>query len=138
MVGVIGIIFVFIPESPWCIAAWPKITQHLVDLSVFNTYGTYFCEYCGLHKLRSKVGHPSIVQYAGNKNPLLVTVILSCVQIISVVITAGITDNLGRRPFSVYPLCCGCGVRPMPRLRLREARFKLSSCRFSARWQSDE
>lgn len=29
----------------FCIAAWPKITQQLVGLSVFNTYATYFCEY---------------------------------------------------------------------------------------------
>lgn len=27
------------------IATWPKITQQLVGLSVFNTYATYFCEY---------------------------------------------------------------------------------------------
>lgn len=26
------------------IAAWPKITQQLVGLTVFNTYATYFCE----------------------------------------------------------------------------------------------
>jgi hypothetical protein len=26
------------------IAAWPKITQQFVGLSVFNTYATYFCE----------------------------------------------------------------------------------------------
>jgi len=26
------------------IAAWPKITQQLVGLSVFNTYATYFCK----------------------------------------------------------------------------------------------
>lgn len=25
------------------IAAWPKITQQLVGLAVFNTYSTYFC-----------------------------------------------------------------------------------------------
>jgi hypothetical protein len=25
------------------IAAWPKITQQFVGLSVFNTYATYFC-----------------------------------------------------------------------------------------------
>lgn len=25
------------------IAAWPKITQQFVGLSVFNTYSTYFC-----------------------------------------------------------------------------------------------
>jgi hypothetical protein len=29
----------------FCIAAWPKITQQLVGLSVFNTYATYFCGY---------------------------------------------------------------------------------------------
>lgn len=27
------------------IASWPKITQQLVGLSVFNTYATYFCKY---------------------------------------------------------------------------------------------
>lgn len=43
------------------------------------------------------------VQYAGNKNPFLVTVILSCVQIISMIFTAGLTDQLGRRPLTVYP-----------------------------------
>lgn len=26
------------------IASWPKITQQLVGLSVFNTYATYFCK----------------------------------------------------------------------------------------------
>lgn len=26
------------------IASWPKITQQLVGLSVFNTYATYFCQ----------------------------------------------------------------------------------------------
>lgn len=26
------------------IAAWPKVTQQLVGLSVFNTYATYFCK----------------------------------------------------------------------------------------------
>ena len=26
------------------IAAWPKIMQQLVGLSVFNTYSTYFCK----------------------------------------------------------------------------------------------
>lgn len=26
------------------IAAWPKITQQLVGLTVFNTYATYFCK----------------------------------------------------------------------------------------------
>jgi hypothetical protein len=27
------------------IAAWPKITQQFVGLSVFNTYATYFCTF---------------------------------------------------------------------------------------------
>ncbi|KAH8593537.1 general substrate transporter [Bisporella sp. PMI_857] len=67
------------------IAAWPKITQQLVGLTVFNTYATYF------------------FQYAGNNNPFLVTVILSCVQILSMIITATVTDRLGRRPLTVYP-----------------------------------
>ena len=26
------------------IAAWPKVTQQLVGLTVFNTFSTYFCE----------------------------------------------------------------------------------------------
>lgn len=26
------------------ISAWPKITQQLVGLTVFNTYATYFCK----------------------------------------------------------------------------------------------
>ncbi|CZS96291.1 probable maltose permease (MalP) [Rhynchosporium graminicola] len=67
------------------IASWPKITQQLVGLSVFNTYATYF------------------FQYAGNKNPFLVTVILTCVQLLSLIITASSTDQFGRRPLTVYP-----------------------------------
>lgn len=67
------------------IAAWPKITQQLVGLTVFNTYATYF------------------FQAAGNKNPFLVTVILCCVQILSMIVTATLTDRLGRRPLTVYP-----------------------------------
>ncbi|KAJ5669429.1 hypothetical protein N7462_010499 [Penicillium macrosclerotiorum] len=67
------------------IASWPKIVQQFVGLSVFNTYATYF------------------FQYAGNKNPFTVTVILSCVQLISVLLTATTTDRFGRRPLTVYP-----------------------------------
>ncbi|THY83187.1 general substrate transporter, partial [Aureobasidium pullulans] len=67
------------------IAAWPKITQQLVGLTVFNTYATYF------------------FQKAGNKDPFLVTLILSCVQLISMIMTAVSTDKLGRRPLTVYP-----------------------------------
>ncbi|KAL4940005.1 hypothetical protein BDV06DRAFT_230690 [Aspergillus oleicola] len=67
------------------IAGWPKITQQFVGLSVFNTYATYF------------------FQYAGNSDPFLVTLILSCVQIISMIVTCTLTDRLGRRPLTVYP-----------------------------------
>ncbi|KAF7189943.1 MFS transporter fmqE [Pseudocercospora fuligena] len=67
------------------IASWPKITQQLVGLSVFNTFATYF------------------FQAAGNKNPFLVTVILGCVQLLSMIITSFSTDSLGRRPLTVYP-----------------------------------
>ncbi|KAF7156313.1 hypothetical protein CNMCM5623_009706 [Aspergillus felis] len=67
------------------IAGWPKITQQFVGLAVFNTYATYF------------------FQYAGNKNPFLVTVILSCVQLLSMLLTATLTDQFGRRPLTVYP-----------------------------------
>lgn len=31
------------------IAGWPKITQQLVGLAVFNTYATYFCKQPALH-----------------------------------------------------------------------------------------
>ncbi|KAL4897129.1 general substrate transporter [Aspergillus ambiguus] len=83
-------------EGPWSvfygrnflrfiIAAWPKITQQFVGLTVFNTFATYF------------------FQYAGNKDPFLVTVILSCVQLISMIVTATMTDRFGRRPLTVYP-----------------------------------
>ncbi|KAJ5923146.1 hypothetical protein N7454_008391 [Penicillium verhagenii] len=67
------------------IAGWPKIAQQFVGLTVFNTYATYF------------------FQYAGNKNPFLVTLILSCVQLISMLMTATLTDQYGRRPLTVYP-----------------------------------
>ncbi|KAH7093519.1 general substrate transporter [Paraphoma chrysanthemicola] len=67
------------------IAAWPKIVQQFVGLSVFNTYATYF------------------FQYAGNKNPFLVTVILSSVQLLSMLITSMTTDKFGRRPLTIYP-----------------------------------
>ncbi|WWD01055.1 hypothetical protein V866_007993 [Kwoniella sp. B9012] len=67
------------------IAAWPKIIQQFVGLSVFNTYSTYF------------------FQLAGNKNPFLVTVILGCVQLLAMLITATLSDAVGRRPLTVYP-----------------------------------
>ncbi|WWD09795.1 hypothetical protein V865_007923 [Kwoniella europaea PYCC6329] len=67
------------------IAAWPKIIQQFVGLSVFNSYSTYF------------------FQLAGNKNPFLVTVILGCVQLLAMLITASLSDAVGRRPLTVYP-----------------------------------
>ncbi|RAQ73582.1 hexose transporter [Aspergillus flavus] len=67
------------------IAGWPKMTQQFVGLAVFNSNATYF------------------FQYAGNKDPFLVTVILSCVQLISMIMTAMLTDRIGRRPLTVYP-----------------------------------
>ncbi|KAM0495780.1 hypothetical protein ACHAQF_005277 [Verticillium nonalfalfae] len=67
------------------ICSWPKVTQQFVGLAVFNTYATYF------------------FQYAGNKNPFLVTVILSSVQLLSMILTSTLTDQLGRRPLTVYP-----------------------------------
>ncbi|KIM99972.1 hypothetical protein OIDMADRAFT_166109 [Oidiodendron maius Zn] len=150
MVGLIGIIFAFLPESPWWLASkgkldeatkvlrlcnggvegydieeqieimtatvmverqvaevnkevgrwavfqgrnlirfvisgWPKIVQQFVGLTVFNTFAVYF------------------FQKAGNKNPFLVTVILSCVQLLSMFITVTLTDSFGRRPLTVYP-----------------------------------
>ncbi|WWC60749.1 uncharacterized protein I303_103325 [Kwoniella dejecticola CBS 10117] len=83
-------------EGPWAvfqgrnllrllIAAAPKIIQQFVGLSVFNSYSTYF------------------FQLAGNKNPFLVTVILGCVQLLAMLITAPLSDSIGRRPLTVYP-----------------------------------
>lgn len=44
-----------------------------------------------------------VVQAAGNSNPFLVTVILGCVQILSMILTSTLTDRFGRRPLTVYP-----------------------------------
>jgi len=66
------------------IALWPKLCQQFVGLSVFNSYATYF------------------FQVAGNKDPFLVTVILSCTQLISMCFTMILVDNWGRRPLTVY------------------------------------
>jgi MFS family permease len=43
------------------------------------------------------------VQYAGNKDPFLVTLILSCCQIIAMIFTSTLTDRFGRRPLTVWP-----------------------------------
>ena len=45
----------------------------------------------------------SVVQYAGSKDPFLVTLILSCVQLLSMIVTCTLTDKLGRRPLTAYP-----------------------------------
>lgn len=82
------------------IAAWPKIAQQLVGLAVFNTYSTYFCTKLTESLLLLLT---QLVQYAGNKNPFLVTVILTCCQILSMIFTATLTDRFGRRPLTVYP-----------------------------------
>lgn len=39
---------------------------------------------------------------AGNKDPFLVTVILTCCQLISMCFTMALVDTVGRRPFAVY------------------------------------
>jgi SP family general alpha glucoside:H+ symporter-like MFS transporter len=44
-----------------------------------------------------------VVQYAGSNNPFMVTVILSCCQILSMIFTSLLTDRFGRRPLTVYP-----------------------------------
>jgi SP family general alpha glucoside:H+ symporter-like MFS transporter len=66
------------------IALWPKLCQQFVGLSVFNNYATYF------------------FQVAGNKDPFLVTVILACVQLMSMLGTMCVVDSWGRRPLAVY------------------------------------
>ncbi|KAJ5946930.1 hypothetical protein N7454_003769 [Penicillium verhagenii] len=67
------------------IASWPKIAQQFVGLAVFNSYATYF------------------FQAAGSNDPFMVTVILSCVQLLSMLLTVTLTDQFGRRPLTVYP-----------------------------------
>lgn len=56
-----------------------------------------------LSRTRTDGANIFIVQVAGNTDPFLVTVILSCVQILSMITTATLTDKLGRRPLTVYP-----------------------------------
>ena len=86
------------------IASWPKITQQFVGLAVFNTYATYFCMSSSAPvQLHYSDHFSSQVQYAGNKDPFLVTVILSCVQLISMILTCTTTDRFGRRPLTIYP-----------------------------------
>lgn len=70
--------------------------QHL--RSLFLYVASILSLYCSLPNLAC-----SAVQYAGNKNPFLVTVILSCVQLLSMIMTATMTDSFGRRPLTVYP-----------------------------------
>lgn len=84
--GMIGAFAVIKGTNGWrlLIASWPKFCQQFVGLSVFNTYSTYF------------------FQLAGNKNPFLVTVILGCVQLLSMILTVATTDSIGRRPLTVY------------------------------------
>ena len=77
------------------IACWPKVTQQFVGLSVFNSYATY------VSPLR-RPGSPQFFQTAGFADPFLITVILSCVQIISMIITMFLVDIWGRRPLVVY------------------------------------
>jgi SP family general alpha glucoside:H+ symporter-like MFS transporter len=42
------------------------------------------------------------VQVAGNKDPFLVTIILSCCQLMSMCFTMVLVDSWGRRPLAVY------------------------------------
>lgn len=84
------------------IALWPKLCQQFVGLSVFNNYATYFCELFFVLPLRLLRLISTLVQVAGNKDPFLVTVILSCVQLISMCFTMVLVDQWGRRPLTVY------------------------------------
>lgn len=83
------------------IAGWPKVTQQFVGLSVFNSYATYFCEF--KDQVSRICTNAFVVQYAGFNNPFIVTVILACVQLISMIVTSTTTDRFGRRPLTVYP-----------------------------------
>ena len=84
------------------IASWPKVMQQLVGLTVFNTYATYFCEPSSrrlgrFHCEKRLTRFGCSVQLAGNKDPFTVTVILACVQLLSVLLSASTTDRYGRR-----------------------------------------
>ena len=86
------------------ISGWPKITQQFVGLAVFNTYATYFCKSLPCrHFSWRRSWRETTVQYAGNKDLFLVTLILSSVQLVSMLVTATLTDQIGRRPLTVYP-----------------------------------
>ena len=52
------------------IASWPKITQQLVGLSVFNTYSTYFFQNSGFKGLVSSLLLPLTVLSLTGMTPL--------------------------------------------------------------------
>lgn len=72
----------------------PERVQHLFDLLLYVVRG---------FRPLLRTDDYLLVQAAGNKNPFLVTVILCCVQIISMLTTSLLTDTIGRRPLTVYP-----------------------------------
>lgn len=57
---------------------------------------------CPFLFFRLKLPADPSVQVAGNKDPFLVTIILSCCQLLSMCFTMVLVDNWGRRPLTVY------------------------------------
>jgi MFS family permease len=67
-----------------------QVLQQFVGLSVFSNYSTYF------------------YQLAGNKDPFLVTIILGCVSLISVICDALLVDKIGRRRMTLIGFGGAC------------------------------
>ncbi|WWD10134.1 hypothetical protein V865_008268 [Kwoniella europaea PYCC6329] len=88
-------------EGPWAIfkglngkrfliGSWPKVLQQFVGLSVFSSYSAYF------------------FSLAGNKDAFLVTVILGCCSLASVILDALLVDKIGRRRMTLIGFTGAC------------------------------
>ncbi|WVW83082.1 hypothetical protein I302_105100 [Kwoniella bestiolae CBS 10118] len=72
------------------IGSWPKVLQQFVGLSVFSSYSAYF------------------FSLAGNKDAFLVTVILGCCSLASVILDALLVDKIGRRRMTLIGFSGAC------------------------------
>ncbi|KAM5357620.1 hypothetical protein ACJZ2D_016074 [Fusarium nematophilum] len=70
------------------VSLWALLTQQFIGLTLFATFGTYF------------------FQQAGVADPFLTSVITSCLDISTVIVTIFTADRLGRRWIS----CCGTAL----------------------------
>ena len=66
------------------ISCWTNLTQQLIGLSLFGTFGTYF------------------FQQAGLADPFKIKVITNSIQIATVIAIISVADRLGRRPLACW------------------------------------